>query len=291
MSPFWRRVWRAGMLASIALVAGVAQAGPFSCAITSVSAISLAYNPASPSALVGSGTVTVNCAKTGSNTATRFLEIGAGTGLNAAGGQNRAASGSSLLGYALRRDAALTAAWADTAGTRLATSVTSVNPTSVTLNWWLTVPAGQPVAAGPHLDTVTLTLYQSDTANPTLTDTSPTTATLSVALAVAGQCSLSAPPGAVQFNYTSFQAVPATATSAFAVTCTNGTPYTVTLDATTGTLLGLNYQLALSATGTRVGNGLPQPLSITGTMAAGQSGVCAAASCNASQVRTLTVSY
>jgi hypothetical protein len=40
-----------------------------------------------------------------------------------------------------------------------------------------------------------------------------------------------------------------------------------------------------------VGNGVAQPMSITGTMPAGQSGVCAAATCNASQARTLTVSY
>jgi spore coat protein U-like protein len=273
------------------LWSGAVQAGPFSCAIASVSGISLSYNPNASNALVGSGTVTVNCSKTGGNTATRYLEIGAGTGLNATGGQNRAANGSSLLTYALRRDAALTAAWGDTAGSRLAATTTSVNSTTVTLNWWFTAAAGQTVATGTYLDTVTLRLYQSDTPNPSLTDPSPTTATLSIALTVTGQCSLSSPPGAVQFSYTSFQTTPATATSGFAVTCTNGTPYTVALDATSGTLLGLSYQLALSATGTRVGNGVAQPMSITGTMPAGQSGVCAAATCNASQARTLTVSY
>lgn len=283
--------WRVVVLVLAALWAGAAQAGPFSCAITAVSGISLSYNPNASSALVGSGTVTVNCSKTGGNTATRYLEVGAGTGLNAAGGQNRAANGANWLSYALRRDAALTTAWGDTAGSRLAAATTSVNSTTVTLNWWFTAAPGQAVATGTYLDTVTLRLYQSDTPNPSLTDTSPTTATLSIALTVTGQCSLSSPPGAVQFSYTSFQTAPATATSGFAVTCTNGTPYTVALDATTGTLLGLNYQLALSVTGTRVGNGVAQPMSITGTMPAGQSGVCAAASCSASQVRTLTVSY
>jgi spore coat protein U-like protein len=285
--------WRALVLVLVlgALWSGAVQAGPFSCAIASVSGISLSYNPNASNALVGSGTVTVNCSKTGGNTATRYLEIGAGTGLNATGGQNRAANGSSRLTYALRRDAALTTAWGDTTGSRLAATTTSVNSTTITLNWWFTAAAGQTVATGTYLDTVTLRLYQSDTPNPSLTDPSPTTATLSIALTVTGQCSLSSPPGAVQFSYTSFQTTPATATSGFAVTCTNGTPYTVALDATSGTLLGLSYQLALSATGTRVGNGVAQPMSITGTMPAGQSGVCAAATCNASQARTLTVSY
>ncbi len=285
--------WRALVLVLVlgALWSGAVQAGPFSCAIASVSGISLSYNPNAANALVGSGTVTVNCSKTGGNTATRYLEIGAGTGLNATGGQNRAANGSSRLTYALRRDAALTTAWGDTTGSRLAATTTSVNSTTITLNWWFTAAAGQTVATGTYLDTVTLRLYQSDTPNPSLTDPSPTTATLSIALTVTGQCSLSSPPGAVQFSYTSFQTTPATATSGFAVTCTNGTPYTVALDATSGTLLGLSYQLALSATGTRVGNGVAQPMSITGTMPAGQSGVCAAATCNASQARTLTVSY
>ena len=81
------------VLVLAALWSGAVQAGPFSCAIASVSGISLSYNPNASNALVGSGTVTVNCSKTGGNTATRHLEVGAGTGLNATGGQNRAGHG------------------------------------------------------------------------------------------------------------------------------------------------------------------------------------------------------
>jgi hypothetical protein len=61
------------------------------------------------------------------------------------------------------------------------------------------------------------------------------------------------------------------------------------LDATTGTLLGLNYSLALGVRST--GTGSPQLHTIIGSMAAGQAGTCAAGTCSASQPHTLTITY
>lgn len=95
----------------------------------------------------------------------------------------------------------------------------------------------------------------------------------------------------MQFSYTSFQTAAALASTSFAVTCVNGVPYTMALDAASGSLLGLNYTLGLSRSGTITGNGLAQSTTISGTMAAGQAGTCALASCSASQPRTLTISY
>ena len=273
------------------LLPGWATAGPLSCAIASVSGISLTYSPASPTALVGSGSVTINCTKSGTNSDTRYLELAAGPGLNAAGAQNRAANGTSMLSYGLWRDASATAAWGDTTSTRISSTVSSTTSTSITLNWWMVVPPRQSVLAGTYLDTVTLKLYQGVAANPALSDPNPAIASLSIALTVVSQCSLSSPPGALQFSYTSFQTIVAVASTSFAVTCTNGWPYTATLDASSGTLLGLNYQLSLSASGTQTGTGLPQSMAINGTMPAGQSGTCAAALCTASDIRTLTITY
>ena len=283
--------WAARLLLLACLLPGGAMAGALSCAIASVSGISLNYSPASPSALVGGGTATINCSKTGTNADTRYLELAAGPGLNAAGAQNRAANGASLLSYGLWRDAAASVAWGDVQGARIASTVDSTTSTSVTLNWWMVVPARQAVAAGTYLDTVTLKLYQGTAPNPALSDPNPGVASLSIALTVVSQCSLSSPPGALQFSYTSFQTNAAVASTGFAVTCTNGWPYTATLDAGSGTLLGLTYQLSLSASGTQTGTGLPQSMTINGTMPPGQSGTCAAALCTASDTRTLTITY
>ena len=63
------------------------------------------------------------------------------------------------------------------------------------------------------------------------------------------------------------------------------------LDATSGDLLGLQYSLALSATGTQVGTGIAQNASVNGAIAAGQSGTCGTGSCSATQTRTLTITY
>lgn len=112
-----------------------------------------------------------------------------------------------------------------------------------------------------------------------------------VTVNLTSSCQLTAAPTDVAFTYTSFQAGASTATpSSFSVKCTNLRPYTMALDATSGTVIGLNYTIALSAAG-GTGNGADQTYSITGNMAAGQSGNCAAASCNGTDVRTLTITY
>jgi hypothetical protein len=104
-------------------------------------------------------------------------------------------------------------------------------------------------------------------------------------------CSITAGPADVAFTYTSFQAAAATATGGgFSVRCTNNLPYTMALDASIGTVIGLNYTLALSAAG-GTGNGAAQAYTVSGGMVASQSGDCATATCAGSQVRTLIITY
>ena len=59
---------------------------------------------------------------------------------------------------------------------------------------------------------------------------------------------------------------------------------------TSGSLLGLTYNLALSSAAS-VGTGLTQNFTINGTIAGGQAGTCASASCSGSQTRTLLLSW
>jgi hypothetical protein len=112
-----------------------------------------------------------------------------------------------------------------------------------------------------------------------------------VTVNLTSSCSLTAAPTDVAFSYTSFQGAPSVATpSSFSVKCTNLRPYTMALDATSGSVIGLNYTIALSAAGA-TGTGIDQTYSITGNMASGQSGNCAGASCTGTDVRTLTITY
>lgn len=129
------------------------------------------------------------------------------------------------------------------------------------------------------------------TANATSTPPSSFNVTVNLTSA----CSITSAPTPVAFNYTSGQgsaASPTAGSGAFQVTCTNNLPYTLALDATSGTFatVGLNYTLSLSAA-SATGNGAAQSFTVGGSMAANQSGTCATASCADTSGRTLTISY
>ena len=273
------------------LFSPVAQAGPFSCALSSVTGISLAYDPISPSQLVGTGTVTINCTKTGGNTDTVYYEVGLSGGVNLSGSQSRALNGASAIAYNTWRDVGNSQVWNDVSSNRIKGSLTSTASTTVYVNYYISVPSAQNVGAGTYLDTQSAKLYQGISAALASTSVSPTLQTFGVSLAVAGKCALSSPPGNINFAYTSFQTSASLASTSFAVTCMSNTTYDMSLDSTSGSLLGLNYSLSLSKTGVQTGNGLAQSATINGSMASGQSGTCNGAACTASEVRTLTITY
>ena len=112
-------------------------------------------------------------------------------------------------------------------------------------------------------------------------------------------------PGALTFNYTSFQTGAQAATGgAFTIKCTTSLPYKVGFDstatpATTKTVtaaasnLQLGYSLGLSGSTTGTGTGATAiSLSVTGSMSSGQSGDCATgAGCTASENQAVYVVY
>lgn len=118
-----------------------------------------------------------------------------------------------------------------------------------------------------------------------------TTSNFNVTVNLTPVCTVTSAPTDVAFTYTSFQAAAAASTGGnFTVRCTNTLGYAFSLDATPSTLIGLNYALTLPTA--TAGTGAAQNYQITGSMAAGQSGTCAGpASCAASHVRTLTVTF
>jgi spore coat protein U-like protein len=119
-----------------------------------------------------------------------------------------------------------------------------------------------------------------------------TSGTFNVNVTLNSTCSLGAIT-ALDFTYASFQGGAATATGGgFSVTCTNTLPYTFGLQAGNGAAtppgsatvtvtdnaVNLQYVVGTSAAG-GTGNGSAQSYNVTGTMASGQSGTCATASC------------
>jgi len=117
------------------------------------------------------------------------------------------------------------------------------------------------------------------------------TGNFNVTVNLTSKCEIVSAPTDVAFTYTSFQAAASTATGgAFQVRCTNTLPYTMSLDAASGTVSGLNYTLSLSAASAS-GSGAAQSYTVNGSMVSGQGGTCALGSCSGTDARVLTVTY
>jgi spore coat protein U-like protein len=279
----------AATAATCCLISPGSAAAAVACSVSS-SGISVAYfdtGSTLPTRVTGSATVNCTRSDLARDPAILYVALGAASGnSNSARSRARLVGGAAqdTLDYWLYTDASESLAWSEKATASQSIPYTARVPQTST--------QGRPLVKGLYQDTQTLTLYQSTTSTsdaakinqPTVTTTFP------VQVTVPENCLLSSPPGNLAFTYTSFQASAATASTSFAVTCASNTPYTLSLDATTGTLAGLTYSLALSAA-SLTGTGLPQSATISGTIAAGQSGICSGASCTASAVRTLTITY
>jgi spore coat protein U-like protein len=274
------RLWR-----GLALTAGVLAAGASQAAITcsvSSAGFSSGYSPAAPAQDVTQTFFTVTCTRgAAADPASVSYNVFANNGSYASGNQNRAARGTARINYDLYRDAGCATPWQGFTAIAGTINFPGTGTVSQQGNYWGCIPAGQGVAAGTYTDTVTLSLLYSGF---TLA-----TGTAPVSILTPATCTISTPPGNIVFDYTAFGGAISPGTT-FRVTCTNSLPYTMALDATTGTVVGLNYSLALSAAAS-TGTGAPQLHSITGNMAAGQAGTCGTGTCTGSQARAITITY
>jgi len=255
----------------------------------SVTSISTNYVPTAPTETVVTGSYTVSCTRLASDANTFNWELGADNGQQPSGQTNRVVLNGAFYSYELFRSSnhSQPNRWRDNNAGRISGTANFGASLTASQNgaFDLLLTALQPVqAAGTYTDLVTATLRNAAT-TAMLSQT-----TFNVSVNTTATCSLSSPPGSVNFAYTSFQPGAAAASTSFGVTCTTALPYTMALDATAGTLVGLSYSLALSQTG-GTGTGAAQTYSINGSIAAGQVGTCASASCSASQTRTLTITY
>lgn len=269
-----------------------------SCSFNAGTGVSINYNSTTNN--LSSGTFSVTCTRTPA-TDPSVVNITAGNddGLYISGNKKRAklttaancTTASNCIIYELFTSSALSTVWSKNPKniTDTLTFATGALSATKVVTYYFTSAATQNVGVGSFTDLETLTLsYAISTGTVTSLGGSP--AAFPVTISTAGFCSLSTPPGAITFSYVSFQPTAATASTGFAANCTTSLSYTMALSSTSGLLLGLPYALSLSATG-GTGTGVAQSYTINGLIAGGLSGDCASASCNATAVHTLTITY
>ena len=255
----------------------------------SVTSIVKGYDPNATGNTVATGSYTVSCTRAAGDPSTFNWSLGADNGAHNSGAQNRAQLGTRTYNYELYRTTPYNNAdrWQDAAATRFTGTVnfgSQLNGAS-SGSFDLVLTGPQTVrAAGTYTDNVTVTVR--DAGSGALLSQS----TFSVSIITIASCTLATPPGNINFAYTSFQVSAASASTNFGVNCTTGVPYTMSLDATSGTLLGLPYTLSISQNSS-TGTGTAQTFSINGSITGGLPGTCASGTCSASDIRTLTITY
>ncbi|MHB1123112.1 MAG: spore coat protein U domain-containing protein [Ramlibacter sp.] len=254
------------------------------CSVSS-NGFNTAYDPALAAPTKVQTSVMVSCTRSDPATdpVTVNYAIKANNGLYANGVNNRAQSGTSYAKYDVYTDINCASQWKG--NVTFSGTVNFAVSSTATHTFWGCIAAGQnSLPAGTYWDQVTMTMDYGPNPQSTAVGMFP------VYIVTQGQCSFSSPPGTLGFSYTSFQPTAANVSAFFGVTCTNGLPYTISLDSTSGTIAGLSYSLALSgAAGT--GSGVQQSLSVDGSMPAGQPGTCAMGTCAGTNPHTLTIAY
>ena len=134
-----------------------------------------------------------------------------------------------------------------------------------------------------------------------------TSGTFNVNITLNSSCTLGA-IAPVTFVYASLGGAAASGGGGFTMLCTNTLPYSFGLQAGNAAAVppgaasinvtdnsGINLSYTINAPASGAGNGATQNLTVGGTMAAGQSGTCATASCtnaaSTNNINTLIVTY
>ena len=287
------KMLRLAFVSGLALVAESVSAQQVNCGTIAPSSVTGTYTPTTALNLTGS--ISLSCTRN-AGPKNRILWLGIDDGPGTPARNLDRVGGGATLPYGVFRNAANTGSWTMGAGqafgstaaggTLVPVDFSASNNFSATVSYYLQVLSNNYLMAGNYSDNpVTLTV-RLDSATGGLVGT----ASFVPAIGVPDFCRLSTPPGNMALNYTSFSGTAANANTTFGVQCLRSTAYTLSVDATTGNALGLTYTLGLNSTGGS-GNGIEQTYTINGSIAAGQGGICASASCSATQPRTLTITY
>jgi spore coat protein U-like protein len=207
-------------------------------------------------------------------------------------------TGGSTVGYEIFHGSYTAGTWTNTGGVAPGSNTSGAvserldfgnrgSSLTESYTFYLRVPLLQIKPAGVYLDTVPLTLRLDNAGGPILA-----TATLPVYISIPRSCRFSTPPSGINVNYPAFSTSAVTGTSNFALTCTQGTTYTIALDRTSSVVptVELRYGLTLSAT-SATGIAVAQPYAVNISVDPGQAGRCSGGTCTGTDTRTLTVTY
>lgn len=239
---------------------------------------------------ISQGTVSFNCTRTVAGDATSIL-LTANDGIHPQGVQNRAQK-TNRIQYEAYKDSNCSVLWTSKVVSDYWTlSLLNVlGAQLVSVSYWGCIKlANQVVAAGVYTDTVTMQVVDTTPLHSALSVTS----SFPVSITTPASLTLTSPPGNLAFIYTAYGPSVNVSTN-FTVNGTLNLPYTMSLDVTSGVVAGLKYDLQIDSQSSplkAVGSGAAQVHTIQGTMPAGQAGTCTTGVCNASQVRTLTITY
>ena len=195
-------------------------------------------------------------------------------------GAGVASTAGNSINYQLRQDTSNGAVWGNTANTNtIAAGAANV------LTVWITDRTNSGLLPpGTYTDSILVTHANSGGGNPT-------SQSLPISITAPSHCAIDPISNIPLLPYTSFQSAAESSTS-FKVYC--NIAYSIAVTPTSGTLAGngLNYSLELNPTGgNQSANLAGTSHTLTGKVSAGQSGTCAAATCQGQSLHTVTVTY
>lgn len=285
-------------LVGLMLLAANAAHAAYSCNV-STAGTGVLYTPGTNQD--AKGTVTLNCTRAASDANRLTYRIKADNGLNASGTQRRVRLGATgnRLNYILRKGNASGAANCGNSTNWQAPNNGNGNvmrgrlqfgtalSASATWGYCIRVRGNQgSPSAGTYTDSVQVFAQYPGTNAGALTSVVP----LSYTVSVGNECVFNTFPAALSFNYTSFSPAPQISNQNFALRCSSGLFWSLAISPANSPLMGLAYTLAPSpASGT--GTGANQTVSLTGTVPANQAGTCATATCSATQVHNVIITY
>jgi len=239
------------------------------------------YDPKVATPIDAESSVTINCTRASDDPGTVGYSLAAESPNTKGQGSQASLAGGSIP-YDVYQDAGRTMRWGPKGNAVISEAIAfgAGVSASVAVPYYARIPAGTNVAAGRYSDSVTTTLTYGNRV---------AVSALGILVNVDPSCQLSTPMGSMSLPYPSGQTTAAVSTS-FAVVGTSGVPYALSLDATSGTILGLGYTLSLSGSA-GTGTGALQKFTVKGTMPGKLGSAIAAGICPVTNVHTLTVSY
>lgn len=278
-----------------ALLAALPSQGAVSCSISASPELKVIYAAFWTNVNL-QGTINLTCTRDPSDPPNYNIWIGMGQGAN--GNDATVEGGTATIAYELFHNTTAAGTWTNTGSVnpgsatdgavddqlRFGTGTTDTASYAFYLrvrSWQLFKPAGV------YVDDLPITIRRNNS-NGTIVATD----TLPVYISVPRACRFSTPPSPIDVNYPAFSPGAVTGASNFALTCTQGTDYTIALDQTRSVIptVELAYSLSLSQTDA-TGTAVAQPYTVNISVDPGQAGRCSGSTCTGTDTRTLTVTY